>query len=222
MVPRTCCAKAPAKKTTHRALDDMRESVAELAYYRRTIFAPRRGRALAAPDEPVGPERRDESHRRWSSARSGRTGMRVSPLCLGAMMFGAWGNPDHDDCVRIVHAALDAGINFIDTADVYSAGESEEIVAKALAGGRRDNVILATKVHAPMGADPNMAGNSRRWIMREVESSLRRLQHGLDRPLPDPPARPHAVTSTTPWGPCPTWSTRARSGPSAARPSPAT
>ena len=105
----------------------------------------------------------------------GRTGMRVSPLCLGAMMFGAWGNPDHDDCVRIVHAALDAGINFIDTADVYSGGESEEIVAKALAGGRRDGVILATKVHAPMGADPNMAGNSRRWIVREVESSLRRL-----------------------------------------------
>ena len=106
----------------------------------------------------------------------GRTGMRVSPLCLGAMMFGAWGNPDHDDCVRIVHAALDAGINFIDTADVYSGGESEEIVAKALAGGRRDGVILATKVHAPMGADPNMAGNSRRWITREVESSLRRLR----------------------------------------------
>jgi aryl-alcohol dehydrogenase-like predicted oxidoreductase len=91
-------------------------------------------------------------------------------------MFGAWGNPDHDDCVRVVHAALDAGINFIDTADVYSGGESEEIVAKALAGGRRDGVILATKVHAPMGADPNMRGNSRRWITREVESSLRRLR----------------------------------------------
>ncbi|HXQ90703.1 MAG TPA: aldo/keto reductase [Acidimicrobiales bacterium] len=105
----------------------------------------------------------------------GRTGMRVSPLCLGAMMFGAWGNPDHDDCVRVVHAALEAGINFIDTADVYSGGESEEIVAKALAGGRRDGVILATKVHAAMGADPNMAGNSRRWIVREVEASLRRL-----------------------------------------------
>jgi aryl-alcohol dehydrogenase-like predicted oxidoreductase len=106
----------------------------------------------------------------------GRTGMRVSPLCLGAMMFGAWGNPDHHDCVRIVHAALDAGINFVDTADVYSAGESEEIVGKALAGGRRDGVVLATKVHAPMGADPNMAGNSRRWITREVETSLRRLK----------------------------------------------
>jgi len=105
----------------------------------------------------------------------GTTGIRVSPLCLGAMMFGAWGNPDHDDCVRIVHAALDAGINFVDTADVYSAGESEEIVAKALSGGRRDNVVLATKFHAPMGADPNMTGNSRRWIVREVENSLRRL-----------------------------------------------
>jgi aryl-alcohol dehydrogenase-like predicted oxidoreductase len=106
----------------------------------------------------------------------GRTGMHVSPLCLGAMMFGSWGNPDHDDCVRIVHAALDAGVNFIDTADVYSGGESEEIVAKAIAGGRRDGIILATKFHAPMGADRNMAGNSRRWIMREVENSLRRLR----------------------------------------------
>ncbi|MGH9018330.1 MAG: aldo/keto reductase, partial [Acidimicrobiales bacterium] len=105
----------------------------------------------------------------------GTTGIHVSPLCLGAMMFGAWGNPDHEDCVRIVHAALDAGINFIDTADVYSAGESEEIVAKALSGGRRDNVVLATKFHAPMGADANMTGNSRRWIVREVENSLRRL-----------------------------------------------
>jgi len=105
----------------------------------------------------------------------GRTGMRVSPLCLGAMMFGAWGNPDHDECVRIIHGALEAGINFIDTADVYSGGESEEIVAKALTGGRREGVILATKVHAPMGADPNMAGNSRRWIVRAVEASLRRL-----------------------------------------------
>jgi aryl-alcohol dehydrogenase-like predicted oxidoreductase len=106
----------------------------------------------------------------------GGTGMRVSPLCLGAMMLGGWGNPDHDDCVRIVHAALDAGVNFLDTADVYSAGESEEIVAKALAGGRRQSVVLATKFHAPMGADPNMAGNSRRWIMRAVEDSLRRLR----------------------------------------------
>jgi aryl-alcohol dehydrogenase-like predicted oxidoreductase len=105
----------------------------------------------------------------------GTTGVKVSPLCLGAMMFGAMGNPDHDDCVRIIHRALDAGINFIDTADVYSAGESEEIVGKALEG-RRDTVVLATKLHAPMGSDPNERGNSRRWIVREVEHSLRRLR----------------------------------------------
>jgi aryl-alcohol dehydrogenase-like predicted oxidoreductase len=105
----------------------------------------------------------------------GTTGVKVSPLCLGAMMFGAWGNTDHDDGVRIIHHALDAGINFIDTADVYSRGESEEIVGKALAGGRRDDVVLATKFHGTMGDDPNEAGNSRRWIFREVESSLRRL-----------------------------------------------
>jgi aryl-alcohol dehydrogenase-like predicted oxidoreductase len=105
----------------------------------------------------------------------GSTGVKVSPLCLGAMMFGAWGNPDHDDSIRIIHRALDAGINFIDTADVYSRGESEEIVGQALAGGRRDNVVLATKVHGTMGDDPNEFGNSRRWIVREVENSLRRL-----------------------------------------------
>jgi aryl-alcohol dehydrogenase-like predicted oxidoreductase len=105
----------------------------------------------------------------------GRTGTKVSPLCLGAMMFGAWGETDHDECIRIIHRALDAGINFIDTADVYSRGESEEIVGKALAGGRRDNVVLATKVHGTMGEDPNEFGNSRRWIVREVENSLRRL-----------------------------------------------
>jgi aryl-alcohol dehydrogenase-like predicted oxidoreductase len=106
----------------------------------------------------------------------GRTGVRVSPLCLGAMMFGGWGNEDHDDSIRIIHRALDAGINFVDTADVYARGESEEIVGKALADGRRDNVILATKVHGTMGDDPNEFGNSRRWIIREVENSLRRLQ----------------------------------------------
>jgi aryl-alcohol dehydrogenase-like predicted oxidoreductase len=105
-----------------------------------------------------------------------RTGVHVSPLCLGAMMFGAWGNTDHDECVRIIHHALDAGINFIDTADVYARGESEQIVGKALAGGRRDNVVLATKFHGTMGDDPNEAGNSRRWIFREVEASLKRLQ----------------------------------------------
>ena len=104
----------------------------------------------------------------------GHTGVTVSPLCLGAMMFGAWGNPDHDDSIRIIHRALDAGINFIDTADVYSRGESEEIVGKALRG-RRENVVLATKVHGTMGEDPNEFGNSRRWIIREVENSLRRL-----------------------------------------------
>src|SRR3954451_15843270 len=105
----------------------------------------------------------------------GTTGVKVSPLCLGAMMFGDWGNRDHDESIRVIHAALDAGINFIDTADVYSRGESEEIVGKALQGGKRDNVIVATKVHGTMGDDPNEFGNSRRWIIREVENSLRRL-----------------------------------------------
>ncbi len=104
----------------------------------------------------------------------GRTGVSVSKFCLGTMMFGAWGNRDHDDSVRIIHAALDAGINFVDTADAYSGGESEVIVGKALAG-RRDDVVLASKVHMAMGEDPNRRGNSRRWIVREVEDSLRRL-----------------------------------------------
>ena len=104
----------------------------------------------------------------------GRTGVSVSQFCLGTMMFGSWGNPDHDESIRIIHAALDAGINFIDTADVYGAGESEEIVGKALAG-RRDDVVLATKFHNPMGDDLNQRGNSRRWIMRAFEDSLRRL-----------------------------------------------
>jgi aryl-alcohol dehydrogenase-like predicted oxidoreductase len=105
----------------------------------------------------------------------GSTGVKVSPLCLGAMMFGAWGNTDHDDSIRIIHRALDAGINFIDTADVYSAGESESIVGKALSTIDRSRVVLATKVHFPMGDDPNAQGNSRRWIMAEVDNSLRRL-----------------------------------------------
>ena len=105
----------------------------------------------------------------------GRTGVSVSQFCLGAMMFGAWGNTDHDESIRIIHRALDAGISFIDTADVYGAGESEQIVGKALAGGRREDVVLATKFHNPMGKDPNRRGNSRRWIMRAVEDSLRRL-----------------------------------------------
>ncbi len=105
----------------------------------------------------------------------GGTGIEVSVHCLGTMMLGAVGNPDHDDCARIIHAALDQGINFIDTADMYSAGESEEIVGKALLG-RRDDVVLATKVHFPMGEGRNRSGNSRRWILTGVEQSLRRLQ----------------------------------------------
>ncbi|MCX4698815.1 aldo/keto reductase [Streptomyces sp. NBC_01373] len=105
----------------------------------------------------------------------GRTGVSVSPLCLGAMMFGAFGNSEHDDSAKIIHRALDAGINFVDTADFYSGGESEEIVGKALAGGRRDNVVLATKVGLPFGEDPNQRGTSRRWITEAVEGSLRRL-----------------------------------------------
>src|SRR5947208_7953123 len=105
----------------------------------------------------------------------GRTGVSVSKLCLGAMMFGDWGTRDHDESIWIIHRALDAGINFIDTADIYSQGESEVIVGKALAGAKRDDVVLASKVHMPMGEDPNRRGNSRRWITREVEDSLRRL-----------------------------------------------
>jgi aryl-alcohol dehydrogenase-like predicted oxidoreductase len=104
----------------------------------------------------------------------GRTGIQVSPLCLGTMMFGAWGNTDHDECVRMVHRALDAGINFVDTADVYAAGESEQILGRALAG-RRDDVVIATKFYNPMGDDPNRRGASRRWIVRAVEESLTRL-----------------------------------------------
>src|SRR3954467_14645208 len=120
----------------------------------------------------------------------GRTGVQVSKLCLGTMMFGAWGNEDHDDSIRIIHRALDAGINFVDTADVYSAGESEEIVGKALRD-RRDDVVLATKFFMPMGEDPNQRGGSRRWIIRALESSLRRLGtdhidlYQVHRPSPD-------------------------------------
>ena len=120
----------------------------------------------------------------------GATGVKVRPLCLGAMMFGAWGETDHDESIRIIHAALDAGINFVDTADVYSGGESEEIVGKALKD-RRDDVVLATKVHGAMGRDPNERGNTRRWIVREVDNSLRRLQtdwidlYQIHRPEPD-------------------------------------
>lgn len=120
----------------------------------------------------------------------GRTGVQVSPLCLGAMMFGPWGNNDHADAIRIIHGALDAGINFVDTADIYSGGVSEEIVGQALAG-RRDEVFVATKFFMPMGEEPNQRGGSRRWIMKEVENSLRRLNtdhidlYQVHRPSPD-------------------------------------
>jgi aryl-alcohol dehydrogenase-like predicted oxidoreductase len=121
----------------------------------------------------------------------GRTGVKVSPLCLGAMMFGPWGNNDRADSTRIIHRALDAGINFVDTADVYSGGASEEIVGEALQG-RRDDVFLATKFFMPMNEDdPNQRGGSRRWIMRAVEDSLRRLGtdyldlYQVHRPSPD-------------------------------------
>ena len=107
----------------------------------------------------------------------GRSGIQVSPLCLGAMMFGGWGNPSHEDSIAIIDRALDAGINFIDTADVYSQGESEEIVGKALqANGKRDEVVLATKFTGQMGEDPNQRGHNRKRVVKEVENSLRRLQ----------------------------------------------
>jgi aryl-alcohol dehydrogenase-like predicted oxidoreductase len=107
----------------------------------------------------------------------GRTGIEVSTLCLGAMMFGAWGNPDEKECHRMLHTALEAGVNFVDTADVYAFGESEEFLGRALAG-RRDSVVLATKGHNAMpgdGRDRNRRGNSRVWLTRAVEASLRRL-----------------------------------------------
>jgi len=120
----------------------------------------------------------------------GRTGVQVSPLCLGTMMFGPWGNNDKADAIRIIHTALDAGINFVDTADVYSGGASEEIIGEALRG-RREDVFLATKFFMPMDDDPNHRGGSRRWIVQEVENSLRRLGtdhidlYQVHRPTPD-------------------------------------
>jgi aryl-alcohol dehydrogenase-like predicted oxidoreductase len=120
----------------------------------------------------------------------GRTGVAVSPLCLGTMMFGPWGNHDRTDSIRIIHRALDAGINFVDTADIYSHGESEDILGEALTG-RREDVVLATKFAVPMDEDPNHRGGSRRWIIQEVENSLRRLRtdhidlYQVHRPSPD-------------------------------------
>ena len=137
----------------------------------------------------------------------GTTGVKVSPLTLGAMMFGGWGNPDHDECVRIIHRALDSGINVIDTADVYARGESEEIVGKALKG-RRDDVVLATKFHGAMSDDdPNHGGNSRRWIVREVERLAAPAADRPHRPLPGAPApagdrhRRHALGAVGPGPP---------------------
>lgn len=105
----------------------------------------------------------------------GRTGIEVSAYCLGTMVFGTMGNPDHDGCVRMVHRALDAGIDFLDTADVYGYSETEEIAGKALKG-RRDEVVLATQFNGPMGQEPNRCGSSRRWVVQAVEGSLKRLQ----------------------------------------------
>jgi len=121
----------------------------------------------------------------------GRTGVRVSPLCLGTMNFG--GPTPEPESIRIIHQALDAGINFVDTANMYVRGESERVVGKALMGGRREKVIVATKVHFPQSDDPNDRGNSRRHIMQAVDDSLHRLQtewidlYQIHRPVFDVP-----------------------------------
>jgi len=122
----------------------------------------------------------------------GRTGIRVSPICLGAMMFG--GRTPYEESARIIHRALDEGINFIDTANRYAMGRSEEVVGRVLKeAGVRDKVILATKVHGPMGEGPNDWGNSRRHIIEQCEASLRRLQtdwidlYQIHRPQPEIP-----------------------------------
>lgn len=135
------------------------------------------------------------------SRNLGHTGLKVSPLCLGAMMFGSWGNPDHAECIRIIHRAMDAGINFIDTANGYSEGESEEIVGKALAD-RREQAVLATKVWAPVGPGPNQRGLSRKAIQEQVENSLRRLRtdvidlYQIHRPDPTTPLEETLSTLT--------------------------
>ena len=169
-----------------------RRGLTDLHLHRRARHA-RRGGAPAARQlgghartRPAHPGRPDMHHRPL-----GRTGVSVSQLCLGAMMFGAWGNPDHDESIRIIHAALDAGINFVDTADVYGARRVRGDRRQGAASGRRDDVVLATKFHNPMGEDPNRRGNSRRWIIRAVEDSLRRLDtdwidlYQVHRPDPD-------------------------------------
>jgi aryl-alcohol dehydrogenase-like predicted oxidoreductase len=131
----------------------------------------------------------------------GHTGLKVSPLCLGAMMFGQWGNPDHAECIRIIHRAMEAGINFIDTANGYSEGESEEIVGKAL-HDRREQAVLATKVWAPVGPGPNQRGLSRKAIQEQVENSLRRLRtdvidlYQIHRPDPTTPVEETLSTLT--------------------------
>ena len=130
---------------------------------------------MSTPTSPHTITATERTKRHMEYRRLGRTGVQVSKLCLGAMMFGEWGTKDHDESIRIIRQALDAGINFVDTADVYSAGESEEIVGKAVAG-RRDDLVIATKVYSPMGNDPNHRGTSRRWIIAECENSLRRLR----------------------------------------------
>ncbi|MFJ3959151.1 aldo/keto reductase [Arthrobacter sp. NPDC090010] len=106
--------------------------------------------------------------------RLGRTGIHVSRFGLGTMHLGAWGNTDTDDATALVHRALDAGINLVDTADMYSDGESELIVGKAIKD-RRDDVVLASKGFFPMGSDVNRRGSSRRWITQAVDASLKRL-----------------------------------------------
>ena len=151
--------------------------------------------------------------------------MQVSPLCLGAMMFGAWGEPDHDFSIKIIHRALDAGINFIDTADVYSLGESEEIVGKALAGGRRDEVIVATKFHGPMDVGPG------RRVATRTSAETRGAGSSARSRTACAGCRPIGLISTRPIAPNPvptsrkpsrrslTCSGKARSGRSDRRPS---